>query len=99
VTLPACERELALERYDVVGREGVVRLVVVSPGTAEDDAALLRIADALRREIPGETIQMLVWDDPALAATSVPVTGPALEAQRAQVNINPATNQREVRRP
>jgi hypothetical protein len=84
--------------HEVVGQQGIVRLVLVSSRIAEQDEALWQIADYLRRDTPGQAVQVMFWTDKASAATGLPLTDRAVETQVAQVNINPASNHRELRR-
>lgn len=84
--------------HEIAGQQGTARFVIVSPATAEDDGQLWRIADHLRQETPNQTIQAMFWIDPAVAPTAFPLSDRAIETQVAQVNINPVTGQRELRR-
>jgi len=92
------EMRPSLPPYSVVGEQGIVRIVVVPPGVASDDAALWNIAEHLRRSAPTETIQAMFWTDRTTVPTRLPMDDRAMATQVAQININSNSNYRNLRR-
>lgn len=96
VALTSCDSQAPA--YEVVGQQGVVRLVVVASSVASRDDSLYAIADTLRQGTPNQTIQVMFWTDKTTAATSLPLSDRALQTQVAQININPSTGLRQLTR-
>ena len=99
LVLVGCSSGNAVPPHEVVGQQGIVRLIVISPELADQDEALWQIADDLRRDTPNQAIQAMFWTNKADAATGLPLTDRALETQVAQIDINPVTSHRELTRP
>jgi hypothetical protein len=90
--------DTAAPAFEVVGQQGIVRFVVVSDPVSKQDDALWKIADDLRRDTPNQAIQAMFWTDRRTAATGLPLSDEALRTQVAQINVNPVTSVRELRR-
>jgi hypothetical protein len=88
----------SLPTHLVVGEQGIVRFIVVPPTVAGDDSALWQIAERLRQDAPSQTIQAMFWVDRSVAPTRLPLDDKAMASQVAQVNINPNSGFRELRR-
>ena len=85
--------------HEVVGQQGIVRFIVLSPELADQDETLWQIAEHLRRDTPNQAIDAMFWTNSGDAATGLPLTARSLETQVAQISINPVTNHRELTRP
>ncbi len=83
----------SLPAYDVVGRQGIVRMVHISADVLLSDDALWAIADEL---LSGRAIQAMFWTDRSRTPTSLPMTTGQVESLRAQININEYSGLREL---
>ena len=95
--LAACSGDQgpAAPPYTETGRQGIVRVVVVTPDVARDADQLWRIAEHLRGR--DQAIQVMFWTDKAQAPSQPPPTTAQLRTQVAQINVNGFSGQRELR--
>ena len=96
--LAACspgDQRAAAPAYLETGRQGIVRLIVVTADVARDADQLWPIAERLRGR--DQAIQVMFWTDKALAPSQLPLTGAQLRTQVAQINVNGFSGLRELR--
>ena len=95
--LAACspgDQRAAAPAYLETGRQGIVRLIVVTADVARDADQLWRIAEHLRCR--DQAIQVMFWIDKVLAPSQLPTTDAQLRTQVAQINVNGFSGLREL---
>ena len=87
--------------HDVIGIQGMIAVVVVSPDVAKSDGALWMIADTLRRDLPGQAIQAMFWTshEQAPKYAILPISDTEVATLAVDVSINPHTGLRALTRP
>jgi hypothetical protein len=89
----------AVPPHRIVQQQGDVRLTVVAPEVAADDAGLLRIAESLLPAMTRRLVMLQVWTDAAMVPDRIEsMTDAQLAARKAVVTINRNTGFRKVER-
>ena len=86
--------------YTETGRAEGVRMVVIGPDQLADDDELWRIADYLhgQLEVADDPLQVIFWTDESRAGRGVPLNFEQVDAEAAQINLDPRSGFRDLQR-
>ena len=75
-------------------------MVVIGPDQLADDDELWRIADYLhgQLEVADDPLQVIFWTDESLAGRGVPLDFEQVDAEAAQINLDPRSGFRDLQR-
>jgi TM2 domain-containing membrane protein YozV len=84
--------------YTEVGRQGIARFIVMTDAELAKDESLWKVADALQKTSSSGIVQVMFWSNRATTPRSLPMSDVEMATQVAQINVNPNTGFRELKR-